>query len=211
MNDAEFDQWLKYHCDAFPMLTEWLGGLPNPQGTKRHWYRCLQDVRLEYAKKATDSMLASGTKVYKSTGYQEHPAEVARIARELAFSDRLPKSSTDFGPERYRCKHCLDTGYTTVWHPKTMAAVLRQEPKPKKYVCSVACDCEAGATAKHNNDSLEGKLQRPEIPRFDETVMVRCAGRSDKESFAYLVRNIDQIHDNTTAAMDNYDPALADF
>jgi len=104
----------------------------------------------------------------------EKPKAFAGIAKQLfdcAASGgnvaALSKMILPFDPEkapRYRCLACRDIGLVTCWSPATMRlAATDRLPKgehgPMRYVCAVACDCQAGDRYDQNPDRR--------VPRFN--------------------------------------------
>lgn len=63
MTQIEFNQWLKFHCQFFPQVTEWLSGKPLAMITEE-WARAMANTSLEDAMNCTRKMIS---------GEMDHP------------------------------------------------------------------------------------------------------------------------------------------
>ena len=205
MTKDEFKLWLTYHADTFAGLREWFGKATDQQATQDAWFRVIGEAELDHAKQATDKLFADpGRKVF---GFNDHPAAIAQLAREIRWEGMLRSQDEYHSTDRYACHRCRDAGIRTVWHPKTMRDVYQGKPA-KRYVTAVACNCRAGEKRKESNDAVPS---RKPLVMLDETVMVITGGPSDRKSFEYLTRNIDALQKNTVKNSPNYETAFDDF
>ncbi len=170
MTQREFQEWLKYHRSGFTGLNNWLARLPEPgyeregepsrQDVLKRWFFALKDVVLGDAVDATDAMFNGNLPEPK--GWDRHPAAIRLHALRNRDKRSYRPQRVD-GEETFDCPLCLDGGWVSVWHPKSMAAARQGrlgEPN-SCYTIAVACQCPAGKAG---------------VLRYDENKMLRIDG-----------------------------------
>ncbi len=170
MTEQQFAEWIDYHSDAFPGLSDWFG---RNQGTVDHWQRAMLDVDLTAAKEATDLMLAGD--IDQPRGYSEHVRVIRKNAREIAFmNDQRDRPKPVDGQPTFFCPLCKDRGTVVVLYPESIAAILdwldkpfdvRNQP-PARKTCAVACSCETGT-------EFLSRCSR-KLPMYEERRHFRC-------------------------------------
>lgn len=214
----EFQEWLVYHASGFTGLHSWLSKMPENRAVARseseptqhdvlqRWYRCLDDVDLKDAKRASDSLL-SGDEA-EPRGYDKHPAAVAAIARRLHGS--RPSGAREEGPrfihgeEVVTCLLCRDWGRFSVWHPESMKRVAAEGLNPPHYVCAVSCTCPAGRRYRKRIRQFEPRLDLP-LRRQDSDGVWRLHDVADQEEHAALFEFVGAIVPaNREPAFDRY-------
>lgn len=177
MSPTEFVTWFSHHMSRFPSVASWFGKLPtrpNFEGdptavsVRDAWEFALRDVRVDDAKTASDRLHSGEEKFSEKAGFDHHPRDVRRIAREMS-GRRLGESNTTryiAGEITYKCHWCQDSGVRQVIHPKSLMAARElvevdqdgqtvtipklyhktHNPEGKFPLCSaaVACGCETG-------------------------------------------------------------------
>lgn len=149
MTQDTFQEWLDYHCCAFPGVTAWLakhtpGNASDERKPAAHWMRALEDVSLSDAKRATDAMLAGDLDEPK--GYSAHPRTIRRWCRTIAGGERRVGQEPEYvdGERVHRCQECQDNGTIPILHPDTITEARQTGDVQAFMACVVACRCSAG-------------------------------------------------------------------
>lgn len=168
MTDAEFSDWLDYHCQAFPGLAKWLSDAG--PGAVDAWRRCLSMCRPADAYAATDAMLRDGP----PEGYSRHPSEVFRRCNHARSRDI---DDQDWRRTAVHCRECMDTGFIQVWHPDAVTAYeegrLELSDKGARIIegGSVRARVLRWAVARCACD--RGQAMSKRVPVFDERRYIR--------------------------------------
>lgn len=189
MTQTEFQEWLKYHRSRYTGLSKFISGLPKVSTSEVEptrddvmaaWYYALKDVELEDATAATDAMHRGDYAEPK--GWDRHPSAIRAIATNGKETRSYKPARFIDGEQTFSCPHCMDQGWITVWHPKSMnAAIVGTLGQPGTVTtCAVACTCKAGdgharARATRYNSSCmlalqEHKHKDSELDRLREFV-----------------------------------------
>lgn len=159
MNAAEFREWFAHHGQLFPEVQSWLNRLDakagnvSAAGILGKWREIvLLDVELLNAIEASN-LLARGEEALPKV-FSEHARTVRAIAKRRGAareSGQRTRALFIDGEPTIACLECQDTGWRTVWHPKSVVAAqegkLRSQENPDgtpAYSCAVACRCKAG-------------------------------------------------------------------
>jgi len=194
MNKPEFDDWLAYHCAAFPGVSDWIRKNTPADATEEakpavHWRRALHDVEILDAKRATDAMLAG--ELEEPRGYSSHPRVIRRWCRDYAYGQRRQTTSIPTraeGEEVYSCHQCQDSGTIPIVHPYTIQQVRRgvEFGEVRWYSCRVACECERGEKWRNALIKSNGE-KRHAVAVFRDDIMFRIEGHlisaEEKERF----------------------------
>ena len=100
MTSNDFNDWLKYHTEAFPGVGEWLKKHPK---TIQFWEMPFEHVELADAKAASREMVMGDLEEPKGFGY--HAKVIARRAREIGFARKAIPQAVD-GEAVYGCPTC---------------------------------------------------------------------------------------------------------
>lgn len=162
MTKTEFDEWINYHCQAFPKLRE---DFESNLRSLAQWFNALKRVRLKSAKEATDEMLGDGVK------FGEHVATVKTYAKKhrgIEGEAEAPTKRYIDGERVYTCIACQDSGHNYVFGPRAMLAMKEERYHwlGSRDLVICACDCEWGRKV--------GFVQK--LVGFDRTKLVRWDG-----------------------------------
>lgn len=137
------------------------------------YYVALSDIDASLVKVAADELL-------KEAQFMPRPAELRRAAKRIqAESSDKPAELEHWRRDRYNCLLCRDTGFVTIWHPKTMQAAIRfrdgriteEQFARVRYEAVARCSCRIG----------ESKPQQ--IVQYDESKDIRITCVSQKSKF----------------------------
>lgn len=185
MTNDEFRLWFSRHCSAFTGLASWFAKLPDQPregsfesskvGLMRSWYGVLAGTDLADALEATGVMFRDDTDVM----FDRHPATIRRIAQQLSAPRRMADRAKSWQTrdERFRCAECLDSGFRTVVHPKTVRDWLEGKATGVMFRCCVACTCAAGAERFPDTPQRIGDPKR--YPLYNAATMCLAEIRTD--------------------------------
>jgi hypothetical protein len=140
MTRTEFEEWIEYHCQAFPTFREDFSS-----GTRNisQWYGTLRRVSLKCAKQATMEMLGDPPKFLN-----DHPSVVKKWAKAHngIEGEQRPKPKVIDGQVTFTCDKCQDTGHISVFLPESMRAMRdgRFGWLEAHLLGAAACSCEWG-------------------------------------------------------------------
>lgn len=87
MDNAQFDEWLDYHLNAFPDMRRWLGSIENPSETLALWQSALHDCELRHAKQATSAMIAGDVDAPAAYERERLPAIIRKHIKQLRTAE----------------------------------------------------------------------------------------------------------------------------
>lgn len=162
MTKTEFDEWINYHCQAFPKLRE---DFESNLRSLAQWFNALKRVRLKSAKEATDEMLGDGVK------FGEHVATVKTYAKKhrgIEGEAEAPTKRYIDGERVYTCIACQDSGHNYVFSPRAMRLAKEENYHwlGSRDLVICACDCDWGRKV--------GYVQK--LVGYDRTQHVRWDG-----------------------------------
>ena len=103
-------------------------------------------------------------------GYSKHLAAIRRRARDLDFTTEKRSPTRIDGERTYDCGICPeDSGLVTIYHPRTVAAVMAGKTPDVLQTCVCACSCANGGS----------KAESLRLPRYSvsEAYRTRDAGK----------------------------------